>query len=86
LEEGRIGSAVNYQNSYYSLKKFGGNVAFIQITETYLIRYEKWMRNKGCLKSTIGIKLRPLRAVFNYAIDRLVLQYSWFIQIEYCRK
>ncbi len=29
------------------------------------------MRNKGCSKSTVGIKLRLLRAIFNYAIDRL---------------
>ena len=71
LEEERIGSAINYQDSYNSLKKFGGNVKFNAITTSYLIRYEKWMLNRGCSKSTIGIKLRPLRAVFNYAIDSL---------------
>ncbi len=71
LEEERIGSAVNYQDSYYSLKKFGGNVKFSDITISFLIRYEKWMLKKGCSKSTVGIKLRPLRAIFNYAIDGL---------------
>ncbi len=37
LEEERIGSAVNYQDSFYSLKKFGGNVPFSHITESYLM-------------------------------------------------
>ena len=31
LQEGRIGNAVNYQDSYNSLKKFKGNVRFIDI-------------------------------------------------------
>lgn len=69
LQEGRIGSAFNYQDSYYSLKKFRSNLPFAEITVSYLIQYEQWMRNKGCSKSTVGIKLRPLRAIFNEAIE-----------------
>jgi integrase/recombinase XerD len=71
LEEERVGSTVNYQDTYHSLKKFSGNVKFCEIKPSYLFQYEKWMRNKGCSKSTVGIKLRPLRAIFNYAIDGL---------------
>ena len=74
LQEGRIGNAVNYQDSYNSLKKFKGNVRFIDINETYLIQYEQWMRDRGCSKSTVGIKLRHLRAIFNEAIERGIIK------------
>lgn len=73
LQEERIGSALNYQDTYYSLKKFSGNVRLCEITPSYLIRYEKWMLNRGRSKSTVGIKLRPLRAIFNFAIDGLAV-------------
>jgi len=69
LQEDRIGNAVNYQDSYNSLKKFKGNVHFNEITISYLIQYEQWMRSRNCTKTTIGIKLRHLRAIFNDAID-----------------
>ncbi|MBN8852409.1 MAG: hypothetical protein BGO55_01525 [Sphingobacteriales bacterium 50-39] len=70
LEEGRIGSALNYQDTYNSLKKFRGNVRFAEITVSYLNQYEQWMVNeRKRSKTTVGIKLRALRAVFNEAIE-----------------
>lgn len=71
LRQCRIGSALNYQDSYFSMKTFGGNLRLAQINDMHLMEYEQWMRNKGRSKSTVGIKLRPLRAIFNYAIDGL---------------
>ncbi len=73
IQEERIGSALNYQNTYFSLKKFHGNVGFEEITPSYLRQYEKWMRDKDRSKSTVGINLRPLRAIFNLAIDEFDL-------------
>ena len=73
LREGRIGNALNYQDSYNSLKKFNGNVRFNQISVIFLNLYEQWMFNRNCSKSTIGIKLRHLRAVFNEAIDSRII-------------
>jgi integrase len=73
IKEKRIGSALNYQNTYYSLKKFNGNVRFLEISPSYLRQYEQWMRDKGCSRSTVGINLRPLRAVYNVAIDEFGL-------------
>jgi hypothetical protein len=73
IKEERIGSAFNYQDTYHSLKKFGGNVKFIEITPSYLRQYEKWMLNRNCSKSTVGINLRPLRAIYNLAIDEFSL-------------
>ena len=45
LEEGRVASALNYQDAYNSLKKFKGNVCFADITVSYLRQYENWMIN-----------------------------------------
>ncbi len=36
LEEGKVGSALNYQDAYNSLKNFRGNVRFTDITVGYL--------------------------------------------------
>ncbi|GAA0564451.1 site-specific recombinase XerD [Chitinophaga japonensis] len=73
IKEGRIGSALNYQNTYYSLKKFQGNAQFVDVTPGYLRQYEKWMRDRNCSKSTVGINLRPLRSIYNLAIDEFNL-------------
>lgn len=69
LKEGRISTAVNYHCSYVSLKKFGGNVRFSSVTAAYLHTYEQTMKAHGLSRSTIGIYLRPLRAVYNEAIE-----------------
>jgi integrase/recombinase XerD len=69
LREGRIGSAVSYNCSYVSLKKFAGNVPLTAITASFLIEYEQCQKSNNISKSTIGIYLRPLRAIFNEAIE-----------------
>ncbi|MDR6571374.1 tyrosine-type recombinase/integrase [Chitinophaga ginsengisegetis] len=75
LEEGRIGSALNYQDAYYSLKRFSGNVRFEDITVSYLNQYERLMIDtNGCSKTTVGIKLRSLRAIFNEAIENGIIR------------
>lgn len=67
LQEGRIGTASNYHSSYVSLKKFNGNVRFADVTVSYLKQYEQVQKNKELSRSTIGIYLRALRAIFNEA-------------------
>lgn len=69
IQEERLGSAFTYQDSYNALKRFKGNVRFAEITASYLIQFEKFLLHANCTKATVGIKLRPLRAVFNEAID-----------------
>jgi integrase/recombinase XerD len=64
----KIGSALNYQYAYNSLKKFGGNVTFQQITDDWLFEYEAWMTTEmENSLTTVGIVLRPLRCIFNEA-------------------
>ena len=75
LEEGKVGSALNYQDAYNSLKKFRGNVRFTDITVGYLKQYEYWMINvRNRSKTTVGIRLRALRAVFNEAIENGIIK------------
>jgi integrase/recombinase XerD len=69
IREDRISSAVNYHCSYVSLKKFRGDVTFATITPTYLTEYENWLKSQDLSRSTIGIYIRPLRAIFNEAIE-----------------
>lgn len=69
VREGRIGTAVGYHCSYVSLKKFKGDVPFTVITVSWLYEYENWLKMQELSKTTVGIYLRPLRAIFNEAIE-----------------
>ena len=67
----------NYDLSKKSLKSFllakdskVNFVGFESVTESFLNEYEKWMIKKGKSITTVGIYLRPLRAVFNAAIEQ----------------
>lgn len=69
--EGRIGTAVSYDNAKVSLNKFKPGLTFSDITKSQLLQYEKWMLEEGKSKATIGIYTRSLRTIFNRAnIDR----------------
>lgn len=74
IQEERIGNALNYQDTYNSLKKFKGNVTFDRITVSYLNQYEQMMKAKGRTKTTVGIKLRSLRTIFNEAIEMKIIK------------
>eukprot|EP01037_Dinobryon_pediforme_P018687 gene18687-18987_t len=72
----RSGTASNYDLSLKSLLSFAGKdkkpatkLPFTSITVDFLNRYEKWMAAEEKSKTTVGIYLRPLRAIFNKAIE-----------------
>lgn len=69
LKEGRISTAVNYHCSYISIKKFRGDVRFSEITPSYLTQFENWLISQSISKTTVGMYLRPLRTLFNEAIE-----------------
>ena len=48
---------------------FRGNVLFSDITVSYLFQYEQWMLSRNVTKTTVGVVLRPLRTIFNEAIE-----------------
>lgn len=69
LQEHRIGTAVSYQTSYYSIIKYKGNVRLSDITVSFLNQYENWMLAQDYSKTTVGIYVRQLRTLFNEAIE-----------------
>ncbi len=69
LEESRISSAMYYHCSFVSLKKFRGNVRFEEVTVSFLHDYENWLNKQEISKTTMGMYIRPLRAIFNEAIE-----------------
>lgn len=75
-EQDRISTANSYELSLKSLGSFLKThrkdiegLRFNDITPDWLNRYEKHMIDNGKSISTVGIYLRPLRAVFNRAIE-----------------
>lgn len=74
IEQQRIGTALSYHDAYNSFKKFRGNILFTDITVGYLHQYEHYMLQKGTSKTTIGIKVRALRTMFNEANETGVIQ------------
>ncbi len=68
-EKERFGTASNYQCSLQSLKTFSPKLCFKDITVEFLEKYEAWFLGRGKSISTVGIYLRPLRAILNEAIE-----------------
>lgn len=76
-EQERIGTASNYRCSMNSLLQFVNldrayiveRLTFDTITPEFLQKYERWALNKDMSRSTVGIYLRPLRKLFNTAIE-----------------
>jgi integrase/recombinase XerD len=71
-ENNQISTASNYDLSLKSLQSFYGKeeIPFQIITPTWLERYEKHMiEGRNLSQTTVGIYLRPLRAIFNTAIE-----------------
>jgi len=72
----RVGTADNYRLSMKSIKGFldarrkaSTYLPFEEITASWLKDYEKYMLALEKSPSTVGIYLRPLRALFNMAIE-----------------
>lgn len=69
------GTAMSYANAKNSLVTYGGEfLTFQEITPEWLKAYEKAMLKKERSVATIGIYLRSLRAVFNYAMAKQIVK------------
>lgn len=67
-EEERLGTASSYECAINSLKLYQQELKFRDITVDFLKKYENWMLSNRKSITTVGIYLRPLRAIFNKAI------------------
>ena len=67
----KIGNAKVYKDSYWSLKTFTNNkldIPFSHIDLEFLKGYEKWMRQRGYMETTMSLLFRTLRSTYNKAI------------------
>jgi integrase/recombinase XerD len=71
--ENRVSTANNYMSSMRSLQLFKPHLTFKEVTPIFLNSFEKWFLAKGGSISTVGIYLRPLRAILNFAIEEKLM-------------
>ncbi|WP_407524591.1 site-specific integrase [Lacibacter sp. MH-610] len=69
MESGAIGTAVNYRCSLNSLRKFSPKLDFSEVTPEFLKSFENRLVSEKKSITTIGIYMRPLRAIINEAIS-----------------
>ncbi len=73
---GRMGNATMYEETMKSIRQFCNfkKIRFIDINNTFLNKYEAWLRSRGGTDGGISIKQRTLRALYNKAIERDVIK------------
>lgn len=77
---GRTGNARAYKDVYNSFFKFHNNknLVFREITPTLLDKYETYLRSNNNTDGGIGVKMRELRALFNDAIKKGVVDDKYY--------
>ncbi len=75
---GRAGTASSYNTAKISLRKFSDKLYFEDITPTFLNKYEQAMLAAGNSLTTVGMYLRALRTIFNYAIEQGLVQSTFY--------
>ncbi|MDC1365075.1 site-specific integrase [Algibacter sp.] len=77
---GRTGNARAYKNVYNSFFKFhkNKNLMFREITPTFLDKYETYLRGNRNTDGGIGVKMREIRALFNDAIKKGIVDEKYY--------
>ena len=80
IKAGRVGNSKPYKDTYNSFFKFHNNknLVFREITPTLLDKYETFLRSNNNSNGGIGIKMRTIRALFNYAIKSGVVDDKYY--------
>ena len=80
IKAGRTGNARAYKDAYNSFFKFhtNKNLVFREITPTLLDKYETFLRSNNNTDGGIGVKMRELRALFNDAIKKGVVDNKYY--------
>lgn len=75
--ENRLGTASSYEYAIKSLEGFRSGLTFAEIDKPFLEQYERHMLKNGKSKTTIGIYLRSLRAIYNQQnIDKSIYPFG----------
>ena len=75
---GRAGTAASYKDAMTSFRKFADKLYFEDVTPAFLRKYEQARLDKGNSLTTIGMHVRALRAIFNYAIEKGIVQATFY--------
>ena len=77
---GRTGNARAFRDVYNSFFKFhkNKNLVFREITPTLLDKYETYLRGNKNTDGGIGVKMREIRALFNDAIKKGVVDEKYY--------
>ncbi|CAN0557129.1 unnamed protein product [Ectocarpus sp. 12 AP-2014] len=80
IEAGRTGNARANRDTYNSLKMFNRstNLTFKQVSPTYLNKYEVFLRSRGGTDGGIGVRMRAIRALYNFAINRNIIKLDFY--------
>ncbi|WP_298506923.1 site-specific integrase [uncultured Maribacter sp.] len=79
-EAGRTGNAKVNSEALNSVKLFHQKerLSFKEITPTFLIKYEVFLRSRGGTDGGIGVRMRSIRALFNFAIQRNITKEGYY--------
>lgn len=74
ISAGRTGNARANKDTFNSLHKFHKTtkLTFKEITPSFLNKYEVFLRSRGGSDGGIGVRMRAIRALYNFAIERKI--------------
>jgi site-specific recombinase XerD len=80
IKAGRIGNSQSYNDTYKSFFKFqkNKNLVFREITPALLDKYETYLRSNNNTDGGIGIKMRTIRALYNYAMKSDIVDEKYY--------
>jgi len=80
IKAGRVGNARAYRDTKTSFFKFQKNtkIMFKEITPEVLDKYETYMRSNNCTDGGIAVRMRALRALFNDAKKKRIVEDKYY--------
>ncbi|MEJ7829937.1 MAG: site-specific integrase [Segetibacter sp.] len=73
-KENRIKTSESYLTVKNSFKKYNSNFGLYDITPSFLAEYHQYQIGRGVSETSIGIYVRTLRSIYNYAISLGVIK------------
>ena len=80
ISAGRTGNARANKDTFNSLQLFNKStrLTFREITPSFLYKYEVFLRSRGGSDGGIGVRMRAIRALYNFAIERKIAKLEYY--------
>ena len=72
--EGRIKTAMSYNSAMISIKEFQSKISIYDVNVSFLKKYQEHQLKKGNSITTVGIYIRSLRSIYNFAISEGIIK------------